>query len=112
MIYSSCVAVCLLFAIVVHHAAEAFPYHEKSVDLSGAVALAAAVVGKAHHGTDARQKRSPAEELDFEIDDDMIITAATLDDSGCGARMLCEFTQKGPEQLDESLSRKLVQVFE
>lgn len=111
MIYSSCIVVCFLVAVLVHHAVESFPHHEKSVNLSGAVALAAAV-GKAHHVTDARQKRSPAEELDFEIDDDMIITAATLDDSGCGARMLCELSQKGPEQLDGSLSRKIVQVFE
>lgn len=112
MIYSSCIVLGLIVALVVHHAAEAYPHHqnERSVELlTGAAALVAAVAGK----TEPRQRRSPAEtELDFEIDDDMIITAATLDDSGCGARMLCELTQKGPEQLEGSLPRKLVAVFE
>ena len=63
--------------------------------------------GRSQHGF--RSKRS---ELGFEIDEAMVLEVAAADESGCGARLLCELHQEEPNQLNGTISRRLVQIFE
>jgi hypothetical protein len=62
---------------------------------------------RSQHGF--RSKRS---ELGFEIDEAMVLEVAATDESGCGARLLCELHQEEPNQLNGTISRRLVQIFE
>lgn len=64
-------------------------------------------VGRGRHSM--RVKRS---ELEFEIDEAMVLRVAAMDESGCGARLLCELHQEEPAQLNGTIARRLVQIFE
>ena len=56
-----------------------------------------------------RIKRS---DIEFEIDEAMVLRVAAMDESGCGARLLCELHQEEPAQLNGTIARRLVQIFE
>lgn len=61
------------------------------------------------HPRGLRTKRS---ELEFEIDEAMVLRVAAMDESGCGSRLLCELHQEEPGQLNGTIARRLVQIFE
>lgn len=80
--------------------------------LAGSVGL---VTGLAIGNRQTRQHngyRVKRSELGFEIDEAMVLEVAAMDESGCGARLLCELHQEEPNQLNGTISRRLVQIFE
>ena len=62
------------------------------------------------YGGYGRKRRNA--ELNVDIDEAMVLRVAALDESGCGARLLCELHQEEPSQLNGTISRRLVQIFE
>ena len=81
------------------------------VALAGSVGLVTGLaIGNRRNAQQGfRTKRS---ELGFEIDEAMVLEVAAADESGCGARLLCELHQEEPSQLNGTISRRLVQIFE
>ena len=78
--------------------------------LAGSVGLVTGLaIGNRRNAQGFRTKRS---ELGFEIDEAMVLEVAAADESGCGARLLCELHQEEPSQLNGTISRRLVQIFE
>ncbi len=67
-----------------------------------------------HHFRRRRQAEVPSTELpaEFEIDEAMVLRVAAMDESGCGARLLCELHQEEPGKLNGTIARRLVQIFE
>ena len=62
--------------------------------------------------TEATAETTAELPAEFEIDEAMVLRVAAMDDSGCGARLLCELHQEEPGQLNGTIARKLVQIFE
>ena len=78
--------------------------------LAGSVGLVTGLaIGNRRNALGFRTKRS---ELGFEIDEAMVLEVAAADESGCGSRLLCELHQEEPSQLNGTISRRLVQIFE
>ncbi|KAK4019793.1 uncharacterized protein LOC116915934 [Daphnia magna] len=80
--------------------------------LAGSVGLVTGLAIGNRHSRQHDGFRVKRSELGFEIDEAMVLEVAAMDESGCGARLLCELHQEEPSQLNGTISRRLVQIFD